>query len=78
VARGSQRRFRRLVVRVLKRYTIHFSVAYVLIALAAVPLSLWVFPSTTLMLTVIVVVGNVLAAIASLGSLVVGIEDADL
>lgn len=72
-----QKRFRATVVGLIEKYTIHYYVAVAVLALAMIPLSIWVFPSTTLFLTVIVLFIGFLSAMGDLSSILIDLHQND-
>lgn len=72
-----QRHFRATVVRFIERYTIHFYVATAVLYALMIPASLWVFPSTTLLITVIVLFSGLVSSIAALASVLVDMHQSD-
>ncbi len=77
--RGSvtQRKFRESLVGFLERYTIHFYVIATILYLLMIPLSIWVFPSTTMLLTVIVLFSGFVSSVASLASTLIDLKQND-
>lgn len=58
----------RALVRFLKRWTVPWYLLTVVLYAVAIPLTIWVFPSTTLLLTIFVLFGGFTASVASLAS----------
>lgn len=79
MAEGSktQKQFRQKVVAFLERYTIHWYVATAILYAAMIPLTIWVFPSTTLLVTVVVLFSGFTASVASLASTLVDMKQSD-
>lgn len=67
----SRHKLRALLVRYITRYSIHFSVITVLMYIGMIPLTIWVFPATTLLLTIFVLLTGFTAALASLADILV-------
>ena len=70
--------FRRKVTQVLKRYTIHFYVATAVLYGLMIPASILVFPSTTLLVTIIVLFSGLTTSVASLASVLVDMDQSDM
>lgn len=73
----TQKRFRARLVGLLERYTIHFYVITTVLYALMIPAALWVFPSTTLLLTVLVLVSGFIASVGSLASVLVDLHQND-
>lgn len=73
----TQKAFRAGIVGFLEKYTIHFYIAVALLSLAMIPLAIWVFPSTTLLLTVIILFTGFINAVGSLSSTLVDLHQND-
>lgn len=71
----TDRKFRRAVTRWLRRNTIAFSVMTVVMYLLLIPVSTWLFPDTNLVTTVLIVVLGFTSSVASLGALLVQLDD---
>lgn len=70
-------RFRRWLVKVIPRYALAWYAITALIYLSAIPLTVLLFPRTTLTLSIIVLVGSFTSSVASLASVVMTAEDQD-
>lgn len=68
---------RRLLVKYIKKYTLHWYALTALLYFAAIPFTIWVFPATTLILTVVVLVGGFTAALASFADALMAQEQDD-
>lgn len=79
MAEGSrvQKAFRQRVVSFLERYTVHWYVITACLYAAMIPLSVWVFPSTTLLVTIVVLFSGFTASVASLASTLVDMKQSD-
>lgn len=73
----TQKAFRKKIVDFLERYTIHFYGTVAILSLAMIPLAIWVFPSTTLLLTIIVLFNGALAALGDFASLLTDLHQND-
>lgn len=69
------RRFRRAITGWLRRNTIGFAVCTALAYLLLIPVSIWLFPDSGLVTTVLVLVTGFTSSVATLGSLLVQLED---
>lgn len=69
------RRFRILVARWLRRNTIAVSAWTVVLYLVLIPLSIWLFPNENLVTTAMVAVLGLTSSLASLGALLVDLDD---
>jgi hypothetical protein len=73
----TQKRFREKLVGLLERYTIHFYVLTTVLYFCMIPASIWVFPSTTLMLTILVLVSGFISSVGALASVLVDLHQND-
>lgn len=73
----AQKAFRAKIVGFLERYTIHYYAVVALLSLAMIPLALWVFPSTTLLLTVIVLFTGFLSALGDFSAMLIDLHQND-
>jgi fatty acid desaturase len=71
------KRVRKVLVKYIKRYTLHWYAVTALLYFAAIPFTIWVFPATTLILTVVVLVGGFTAALASFADALMAQEQDD-
>jgi fatty acid desaturase len=71
------KRVRKVLVKYIKRYTLHWYAVTALLYFAASPFTIWVFPATTLILTVVVLVGGFTAALASFADALMAQEQDD-
>lgn len=71
----SDRRFRRAIVRWMKRNTIAIAVGQIALYLILIPLSIWLFPNETLVTNLLVLVLGLMSSITALGSLLVDLDD---
>jgi len=62
------------VVYWVKKLTVPWCIITTLMYLIAIPLTIWVFPATTLLLAIFVLFGGFTASMASLGSSLVSAE----
>ena len=78
-SRGSreQKAFRAKLVGLLEKYTIHYYAIVALFTLAMIPLAIWVFPSTTLLLTVIILTTGFLSALGDFSSILIDLHQND-
>lgn len=72
-----KRKHRKRVAKFIKKYTVLWSVVTVIFYALAIPATIWVFPSTTLLLTIFVLFGGFTASVAALGSAIVTAEEDD-
>lgn len=72
---NKERRFRRAITRWLRANTIAFAAWTAVSYLMLIPISIFVFPDTSLITTVLVVFTGLTSSVASLGSLLVQLED---
>lgn len=70
-----EHRIRRTLADLTKRYLVHWYAVTTLLYAAAIPFTVWVFPATTLILTVIVLFSGFTASIASLASVLVDVDE---
>jgi hypothetical protein len=61
-------------VRLLKRWAVPWYCLTVAAYAACIPLTIWVFPSTTLLLTIFVLFGGFTASVASLASALISAD----
>jgi hypothetical protein len=61
-------------VRLLKRLTVPWYGLTVFLYAISIPLTIWVFPSTTLLLTIFVLFGGFTASVASLASALISAD----
>lgn len=73
----TQKRFREKLVGLLERYTIHFYVITTTLYFLMIPAALWVFPSTTLMLTILVLVSGFISSLGALASVLIDLHQND-
>ena len=73
----TQKRFRAKLVGLLERYTIHFYVATTFLYFLMIPAVLWVFPSTTLMITILVLVSGFVSSLGALASVLIDLHQND-
>lgn len=69
---------RKVLVRYIKKYTIHWYAISALLYFLAIPFTIWVFPATTLILTVIVLFGGFTTTMAAMASALVAQEQDDI
>lgn len=69
------RRFRRAIVRWLRRNTIGFAAGTAIMYLALIPASLLLFPNTNLVTTCLVLLTGLTSSVASLGALLVDLDE---
>jgi uncharacterized membrane protein YdjX (TVP38/TMEM64 family) len=62
------------LIKWVKKLTVPWSVLTTLLYMAAIPLTIWVFPATTLLLAIFVLFGGFTASMAALGSALVASE----
>lgn len=79
MAEGSktQKKFRTRVVEFLEKYTIHWYAITAILYFTMIPLSIWVFPNTTLFVTIIVLFSGFTASVASLASTLIDLKQND-
>jgi hypothetical protein len=63
-----------LLVRIIKKTMVPWYLVTTLLYMAAIPMTIFVFPSTTLLLTIFVLFGGFTASMASLASALVSAE----
>lgn len=73
----AQKAFRAKVVGWIEKYTIHYYVVVALLSLAMIPASIWVFPSTTMFLTIVVLFTGFLSAMGDLSSILIDLHQND-
>lgn len=69
------RRFRRALLRWLRRNTIAITVSQVGLWILLIPLSIWFFPDETLVTNLLILVLGLMSSITALGSLIIDIEE---
>jgi len=69
--------FRRPIVRFLQKYAVWWYGVTAVLYFLMIPLTMYVFPATTLLLTVIVLFGGFTSSMASLASVLSDAEEAD-
>lgn len=74
---SSQHKFRETATEFLERYTIHFYVVTAILYGMMIPLSILVFPSTTMLVTIIVLFSGFTTSVASLASVLVDMHQND-
>jgi hypothetical protein len=62
------------LVRFIKKWTVPWYTITMLLYAAAIPMTIWVFPSTTLILSIFVLFGGFTASMASLASALISAE----
>lgn len=70
----AQKKFRQKAAAFVKRYTLHWYILTMVLYAAAIPLTIWVFPATTLILTVVILFSGFTASVASLASVITDAE----
>jgi len=68
------RKQRKSIVGFVKKYVVLWYSITALLYFLMIPLTIWVFPSTTLLLTIVVLFGSFTAAVASLATVLVDQE----
>lgn len=69
---------RRAIGRFVKKYTLAWYAVTTALYLAAIPITVFVFPATTLLLTVFVLVGGFTSSMAAFASAIVAQEQDDV
>lgn len=69
------RRFRRAVIRWLRRNTVAVAAWTVVLYFCLIPMSIWVFPDESLVTTIMVLVLGLTSSLASLGGLLVNLDE---
>ena len=75
MATDHNRRFRLAIRRWLRRNTIPFAVCSALLYIALIPASLFLFPNQNLVTTCLVLLNGFTSSVASLGSLLVDLDE---
>jgi hypothetical protein len=70
-------KWRRPLVRFLQKYAVWWYVVTALLYAMMIPLTVWVFPSTTLLVTIVVLFSGFTASMASLASVLSDAEGDD-
>jgi hypothetical protein len=70
-----EHRVRNQMAKLVKKYLVHWYAVTTLLYAAAIPFTIFLFPATTLILTVIVLFSGFTASIASLASVLVDVDD---
>lgn len=63
-----------LLVRIIKKTMVPWYAVTTVLYFAAIPLTIWIFPATTLLLTVFVLFGGFTASMASLASALISAD----
>lgn len=69
------KRFRLALARWIKRNTIAIAVWTVMLYLVLIPMSIWLFPNDSLVTSLLVLVLGLTSSLASLGSLLVDLDE---
>ncbi len=72
-----QEKFRAAVVGWLERNTINFYVITAVLYALMIPASLWVFPSTTLLVTIIVLFSGLISSLGALAGILIDLKQND-
>lgn len=74
---NTERKARKKIVHIIKKYTLHWYAVTALLYFLAIPFTILVFPATTMILTVIVLFGGFTSSMAALASILVEQEEND-
>lgn len=66
---------RRALVRFLQKYSVWWYLITVVLYGLMIPLTIWVFPATTILLTIVVLFGGFTSSVASLAAVLSDAED---
>ncbi len=72
-----QEKFRAAIVGWLERNTINFYVLTAILYALMIPASLWVFPSTTLLVTIIVLFSGLISSLGALAGILIDLKQND-
>ena len=71
----NEHKIRKTLVRLIKKYTLHWYAVTAVLYFLAIPFTIFVYPATTLMLTAIVLFGGFTSSMAALATTLVEQHD---
>ena len=63
------------MAKLVTKYLVHWYLVTTVLYAASIPFTIWVFPATTLILTVVVLFSGFTASVASLASVLVDVDE---